>query len=441
MKIIPITILLFILAIPVSAAEHQHDAECQNFHAEDINDYVDVGGDNISVGGSHDQDLENQINSKANELKEIHRKIQQNQDSLQKTEKKKKTLTREINRNSYKINQLQLSLKSNKINIDKLGLEITSLNGDIDNTKSDVELKNEAIYKIIRELHLKESEDIAISFLKNLSLSESLTQINDLSDLHKALSRDVKELLLLKQALNSQLGQVSKKRSGVEQEYKTSRVRKSLVEEQRSERRSLLAMAKNQAKSYEEEIDELNKRQEDIAKEVEKLEATLRRQINPDGLPPERPGVLSWPVERGYKRITQGYGSTRFARYGYRGRWHNGIDIGFPGGTPILASADGIVTNIGDQDKYCRRGAYGKYIVIRHSNNLVTLSAHLSRIAVSPGTRIKRGDLIGYLGSTGYSTGPHLHFTVYDSSTFKMRRSRSCGPMPSGGDLDPRKYL
>ncbi len=441
MKIIPITILLFILAIPVSAAEHQHDAECQNFHAEDINDYVDVGGDNISVGGSHDQDLENQINSKANELKEIHRKIQQNQDSLQKTEKKKKTLTREINRNSYKINQLQLSLKSNKINIDKLGLEITSLNGDIDNTKSDVELKNEAIYKIIRELHLKESEDIAISFLKNLSLSESLTQINDLNDLHKALSRDVKELLLLKQALNSQLGQVSKKRSGVEQEYKTSRVRKSLVEEQRSERRSLLAMAKNQAKSYEEEIDKLNKRQEDIAKEVEKLEATLRRQINPDGLPPERPGILSWPVERGYKRITQGYGSTRFARYGYRGRWHNGIDIGFPGGTPILASADGIVTNIGDQDKYCRRGAYGKYIVIRHSNNLVTLSAHLSRIAVSPGTRIKRGDLIGYLGSTGYSTGPHLHFTVYDSSTFKMRRSRSCGPMPSGGDLDPRKYL
>jgi murein DD-endopeptidase MepM/ murein hydrolase activator NlpD len=394
-----------------------------------------------SVGGVHDQALEAQINSKANELKEIHQKIQKTQDNLQKTERKKKTLTRDINRNSYKISQLKLSLQSNKINIDKLGLEITSLNGDIDNTKDDVELKNEAIYKIIRELHLKESEDIVISFLKNLSLSESLIQINDLNELHKALGRDVKELLLLKQSLGSQLGQVSKKRSGVKQEYKTSRVRKSLIEEKRGERRNLLAMAKNQAKTYEKEIDDLSKRQEEIAIEVEKLEAVLRRQINPDGLPAERPGVLSWPIERGYKRITQGYGATRFARYGYKGRWHNGIDVGFPSGTPVLATADGLITNAGDQDKYCRRGAYGKYVVVRHFNNLVTLSAHLSRIAVSPGTRVKRGDVIGYVGSTGYSTGPHVHFTVYDGSTFKMRRSRSCGPMPSGGDLNPRKYL
>jgi len=422
MKKLLIITLLLIFAVPVLATEEQN--EVSNF-----------------VGGSHDQDLENEINSKANELKAIHRKIQETQDNLTKTEKKKVTLTREINRNSYKIRQLQLSLRSNKINIDKLGLEITSLGGDIDNTKDEVQLKNEAIYKIIRELHLKESEDIVVSFLRNLSLAESLSQINDLNELHKALGRDVKELLLLKQSLDGQLGQVSKKRRGVKQEYKTSGVRKSLIEEQRFERRNLLAMAKNQAKDYEKEIDDLSKRQEEIAREVEDLEAKLRRQINPDGLPLERPGVLGWPVQRGYTRITQNYGSTSFARYGYKGRWHNGIDIGFPSGTPILAAADGIVTNVGDQDKYCRRGAYGKYIVVRHSNNLTSLSAHLSRIATSPGTRVKRGDVIGYIGSTGYSTGPHLHFTVYDGSTFKMRRSRTCGSMPSGGDINPRKYL
>jgi len=68
---------------------------------------------------------------------------------------------------------------------------------------------------------------------------------------------------------------------------------------------------------------------------------------------------------------------------------------------------------------------------------LTTLYGHLSRIVVQKGDFVKRGQVIGYSGQTGYATGPHLHFTVYAKTTFYMGPSKVCGPMPYGGDLNP----
>jgi len=102
-----------------------------------------------------------------------------------------------------------------------------------------------------------------------------------------------------------------------------------------------------------------------------------------------------------------------------------------------------MVAETGNQDKFCPKGAYGRFIVINHTNNLTTLYGHLSLIdpSIAKGVIVKRGDIIGYVGKTGYATGPHLHLTVYASATFYMGKSRSCGPMPYGGYLNPADYL
>jgi len=356
--------------------------------------------------------------------------------------KKKQTLSREISSSNYRISQLRLGLRSNKITIDKLGLEIKSLDGNIKNTHEEIAFKNEAIHKILRELQIKDDESLLVAFLKNQSLADSLKEIQNLAEFRRALAVDIKELQGLKTNLDDELGQVARNKQGIEQEYRNSTARKSIIEDQRVENRELLALTKNQEQLYEELIDELAERQAQIAAEVEKLEAELRKQINTDLLPSPRPGVLAWPIEDAYKKKpTQEYGRTPFAINGYKGQWHNGLDLGYPIGTPVLAAGAGVILSSGDQDRYCRKGAYGKYVVVRHGNNLVTLYAHMSNLAVSPGDQIERGEVIGYVGSTGYSTGPHLHFTVYDANTFKMRRSRVCGPMPSGGDIDPTQYL
>nr|WP_244404002.1 LysM peptidoglycan-binding domain-containing M23 family metallopeptidase [Meiothermus ruber] len=99
--------------------------------------------------------------------------------------------------------------------------------------------------------------------------------------------------------------------------------------------------------------------------------------------------------------------TTYFGRRGVFQRFHTGIDLAAPIGTPIYAARAGQVDTAG----WSRYG-YGLHVIINHGGAQETLYAHMSRIVVRPGQWVDRGDLIGYVGSTGWSTGPHLHFEV-----------------------------
>ena len=108
--------------------------------------------------------------------------------------------------------------------------------------------------------------------------------------------------------------------------------------------------------------------------------------------------------------------ATLTSRFGYRNhpilggrRLHAGIDLSAPEGTPVYATAKGVVTGAGWQ------GGYGLLIELAHADQLQTRYGHLSRLAVSAGQRVEPGQLIGYVGSTGRSTGPHLHYEVHKS--------------------------
>ena len=92
--------------------------------------------------------------------------------------------------------------------------------------------------------------------------------------------------------------------------------------------------------------------------------------------------------------------------------YHGGLDIGAPEGTPILAAADGIVVVANSTDSL--GGGWGYYVKIQHTGTAYsTLYAHCSRIAVAKNQEVKKGEVIGYVGSTGRSTGNHLHWEVY----------------------------
>ncbi|MGB7407366.1 MAG: M23 family metallopeptidase [Pontixanthobacter sp.] len=103
--------------------------------------------------------------------------------------------------------------------------------------------------------------------------------------------------------------------------------------------------------------------------------------------------------------LTSDYGMRTHPVTGGR-RAHKGVDLAAATGTPIYATADGIVS------KASRFSSYGLYVSIEHGAELQTRFAHMSRIAVKNGARVKKGDIIGYVGSTGRSTGPHLHYEV-----------------------------
>jgi murein DD-endopeptidase MepM/ murein hydrolase activator NlpD len=120
-----------------------------------------------------------------------------------------------------------------------------------------------------------------------------------------------------------------------------------------------------------------------------------------------RVAAFAWPVAG---RITSGFGLRvhpilRFARF------HRGIDFGAGYGAPIVAASDGQVTRSG------WAGGYGRQVRIAHGGGLVTSYSHMSRLVVEPGTMVRQGQLIGYVGSSGLSTGPHLHYEVYRNGT------------------------
>jgi len=124
--------------------------------------------------------------------------------------------------------------------------------------------------------------------------------------------------------------------------------------------------------------------------------------------------TLKWPAS--CKVITQGYGnkSSRYAR-GY----HTGLDIGCTTGSPVYAAHDGTVIAAG------YKGAYGNTVELKANSSFVTSYHHMSRIVARVGQNVSAGTVIGYIGSTGQSTGPHLHFEV----------------RINGKDVDPQKYL
>jgi murein DD-endopeptidase MepM/ murein hydrolase activator NlpD len=117
------------------------------------------------------------------------------------------------------------------------------------------------------------------------------------------------------------------------------------------------------------------------------------------------------PVKGG--RYTSGFGDRRHPLLGIM-RMHTGVDWAAPAGTPILAAGDGTVELVGG------KGGYGNYVRIRHANGYSTAYGHMSRYAegVAPGVTVKQGQIIGYVGSTGLSTGPHCHFEVLVNNNF-----------------------
>jgi murein DD-endopeptidase MepM/ murein hydrolase activator NlpD len=117
------------------------------------------------------------------------------------------------------------------------------------------------------------------------------------------------------------------------------------------------------------------------------------------------------PVKGG--RYTSGFGDRRHPLLGVM-RMHTGVDWAAPAGTPILAAGDGTVELVGG------KGGYGNYVRIRHANGYSTAYGHMSRYAegVAPGVSVKQGQIIGYVGSTGLSTGPHCHFEVLVNNNF-----------------------
>lgn len=387
------------------------------------------------------EELQAQIQQKTKQLEAINKQFETTQKNLETTQNQNRTLQRELAQLSGAINQLTLSIQGDTLSIQKLNLEIDSLNYDVKDTQTSIDGKKQAINQLLVELQKNDegASNLLAVFLKNGTLADSIMETQSIVNLRSQLSLDIQNLMNLNQTLNDKIQQSSHKKSEVRFHQKNLSARKEIVTEQKETRKVILVQTKNQENTYEQQLTNLKNQQNSVSDEIGKIEDQLRSSFNIGVLPIKRPGVLAWPLQSAI-RITQHFGEKSYL---YRNKPHNGLDLGVSIGTPVFAADDGMIIGADNNDRSTwQKYQYGRYIMIKHANDLATLYAHLSRQIVSVGMTVKRGDLIGYSGNTGYSTGPHLHFGLYWYPSVIMKSlPPAAGLIPIGVAINPEDYL
>lgn len=378
-------------------------------------------------------EIKKQIESRAQEVKDLADTIKKYQKDLETAGKQENTLQNQINRMNKEIAILNLNIKKTQTQIIETGLKIEELKSQVYVKEDEIESRKEKLAHIILLMSQSESGNLLSIAFSTKNLSDFFSQQEGLANLQKDIKTSLDDLKTFK----SELENFKKDKETQQAELKGLNEELGsqwqITNDQKTEKDSLLKDTRNKEKEYQRIISELNRKRQDVESEINGLEEKLRQAIDKSKISISK-GILRWPLEG---RLSQGYGKPNWnAVYDF----HNGIDIAAPTGTPIKAALGGKIIGVGDNGRY----SYGKWIAIDHGNfSIVTLYGHLSLQKVSVGQEVKTGDIIGYVGSTGYSTGPHLHFTIFTSDSYTLMRSAKVQGLliPIGGTLNPMEYL
>ena len=183
---------------------------------------------------------------------------------------------------------------------------------------------------------------------------------------------------------------------------------KNVLGRQKDDKSQLISATQKSEKKFQTLLADLKKEQAAANAQTAALEKKLRAELAKKGQT-EKFNTLSnasliWPTTS--RRITATFHDPTYPFRAILGE-HSGIDLGIPQGTPLRAADAGYIAKVAIGTKW-----YGTYIMIIHGGNITTLYGHMSSVNVAQDQYVKRGDIIGYSGNTGYSSGPHLHFEV-----------------------------
>jgi murein DD-endopeptidase MepM/ murein hydrolase activator NlpD len=392
------------------------------------------------------ESLQELIEKRSDELRVIQEEREALEQELEEINKTQSALKRDIGKINLNVNRLDLSIRSSKIIVEKLGLEVEKLQSEIIGVGETMEDRKKTIGQLFQKIRERDKESFLVIFLRHPTLAGGVDEVQSIVNLNNDLAVSVGELKNFQKELVQKESYIKEKKKERESQKQNLQYQQDIASEERSSKQSFLAQTKVEEAEYARQIVQLDKEQGEISSVIEEIEHKLRSSFDSTLLPIKRMGVLGYPIKNPLiTQITQKYGSTPFARTAYKSKTHTGIDFGIGIGTPLYASEDGVIRAVDNNDKgIARRNKYqyGKYILIDHNNNMTTLYAHMNRSIVSTGETVKRGQIIGYSGNTGYATGPHLHFGVYWTPSLQLKKiPPASGLVPIGITIDPQDYL
>lgn len=400
------------------------------------------------------EQLQADIRDRNGRLDAIQKEIAKYESALKEVGAQKSTLTSAINKLELERGKVQADIKYTEQKITSTDLELNKLILEIKAAEKDIDTNKVAMSEIIRNVYQSDKESLIEVLLRHEHLSEVWNAVESLDTVRNSLHTRVSNLHELEVALESKRGQTQNRRSelvGLKSQYTDQ---SSVLAVTKAERTQLLSATKSEEANYQKLLKEQKAAKDRIEQEMRDFEAKLKFILDPTTIPAAGSAVFAWPLTKVI--ITQYFGGTEFAQRNaavYGGRaYHPGIDMGTPVGTPIRAPLGGTVRATGNTDLVVGCYSWGKWTLIDHANGLSTLYAHQSVQSVAPGQKVNTGDIIGYSGNTGYSTGPHLHFTVYAKDGVSVRPFNQIKAVTSCGSattpvaataayLDPMLYL
>lgn len=305
------------------------------------------------------------------------------------------------------VDEVQASIASQEANLADLQAQLDRLTRDLAETKAQIASTQDDLELQVVQMYMSASSSVGASMLTFDSAADIAIGLTYSADLAGRSEDLVDGFVALREEEERQQEAVDGRRVEVEdvladldEERKVLEADLERVRQLQAEAEDDLVAAQNILNRINADIRAAEQHKDGLEAESARIEEEIRRlQSSGDGVNPGG-GAIAWPVNG---PVTSGFGYRIHPIFGTQ-RFHAGIDIGVGYGTPIAAAEDGVIILSGPY------GGYGNTVVIDHGSGLSTLYAHQSSIVVGNGARVSRGQVIGYVGCTGYCTGAHLHF-------------------------------
>ena len=355
--------------------------------------------------------------------------LQNQQDNIQnkkdEAEEQLDGVQAELSQTMQEVQKLSESIAENEDKLVEINNKLADLEKEIDTAKAELQ-EAEANYAkqkdTLEERVLAQYKVGKTTYLDVLLNSSSLSNFISNYYLVKKIAKYDDELLNEIEQERIKIEETKKQLETKESEFKVEKANQEktnvLLKNNKALKTSYVNKLNSDEKALQQKIDDYQKEMDQIEAEIKKIASSANNNTNGGG-PIYTGGSLTWPCP-GYSRISSYFGNRESPGGGVGSRNHKGIDMAAPHGVSILSAESGTVIKVSNTcshdypktvaTKCSCGGGYGNYVMINHGNGMVTIYAHMASISVSTGQTVSAGQQIGTVGSTGYSTGNHLHF-------------------------------
>ncbi|MCH5325120.1 MAG: peptidoglycan DD-metalloendopeptidase family protein [Eubacterium sp.] len=391
--------------------------------------------DNVTVDDIQQQiaQIEQENEQRRDEINSIEGEISENEENLEKVAQLLSNQKELVDYYNNLVYYKELDIEETEAKIAELETEISDVEAQIAEAEQQVaelEAENaenlEKFAEIVRAMYMQSDADLfgilagSNNFYEMSVGTEVLNNITEKNlEFMNQLTADIEQLAEYKSQLETQKQQLADtKEDYIAQQQKLEDERDELISLQ-DDSQAAVNSYQNDYNNYQAAIKELESQQSHLSylisvsnEEIEALEYEIKQLILAQQKPADSSELQDgaewmWPLSTGFTMITCHYGWD--ADWG---RWHNGTDIAGGGiyGANIYATKGGTV--IVANASYGYNGGYGMYVVVDHGGGYTSLYAHMSGVAVYEGQEVSQGDVLGYVGDTGWASGPHLHFEI-----------------------------